>query len=141
MALKWLIIVERFAVAKAMARRGGVSERLPPPLAGFRWRRKRRRSCPAAAGSPAFGGGKTSNMNFVYILQSESEKYYVGSTSDVEKRLYYHHSGKNRSTKNKGPWKLIYIEAYEDKQSALKREKQIKSYKGGNAFKKLLNIN
>ena len=84
--------------------------------------------------------GKTSNMNFVYILKNESGKYYVGSTSDIERRLYYHNAGKNRSTKNKGPWKLIYSEKHGDKRLALKREKQIKSYKGGNAFKKLLGI-
>ncbi len=66
------------------------------------------------------------------------EKYYIGVTSDIIKRLEYHNSGANRSTKNKGPWVLIYQEEYADKSDAWKRERQIKSYKGGNAFKKLL---
>jgi len=84
--------------------------------------------------------GKTSNMNFVYIIKNSQGRYYIGSTFDIEKRLYYHNSGKNRSTKEKGPWVLVYKEEYGDKQSAIKRERQIKSYKGGNAFKKLLGI-
>lgn len=32
---------------------------------------------------------------------------------------------------------LIYEEVFANKSEALKREKQIKSYKGGNEFKKL----
>jgi predicted GIY-YIG superfamily endonuclease len=33
---------------------------------------------------------------------------------------------------------LVYYEEVPDKQTALKREKQIKSYKGGEGFKKLI---
>jgi putative endonuclease len=43
-----------------------------------------------------------------------------------------------RSTKHRTPFELVYYEAAESKQMALMREKQIKSYKGGEAFKKLL---
>jgi len=74
----------------------------------------------------------------VYIIKSKESKYYTGMTSDVKKRLEYHNSGKNRSTKNKGPWQLIYEEVFDNKKSAWLRERQIKSYKGGEAFKKLI---
>lgn len=78
-------------------------------------------------------------MNFVYIIKSQKTgKYYTGSTSDIEKRLQYHNKGANRSTKSGRPWELIYFEEYSDKSSALGREHQIKRYKGGEAFKKLL---
>jgi putative endonuclease len=43
-----------------------------------------------------------------------------------------------RSTKSRIPFKLIYFEEYADKLTALQREKQIKGYKGGQAFKKLI---
>ena len=78
-------------------------------------------------------------MFTVYILQSEKTgRYYVGYTSDLEKRIHYHNSGKNISTKNDTPWKLIWHENFETKKDAWLREHQIKSYKGGEAFKKLI---
>lgn len=77
--------------------------------------------------------------HFVYILQSlKDNKYYIGETSDVDARLEFHNSGKQRSTKNRIPFKIILIEEYDNRQDALAREKQIKSWKGGNAFKKLI---
>ena len=50
----------------------------------------------------------------------------------------FHNSGKHRSTKWRVPFKLVHVEAFENKREALKQEKQIKSYKGGEAFKKLI---
>ena len=55
------------------------------------------------------------------------------------KRLKFHNSGLQRSTKNRIPFKLVHSEKYGTKKEALQREKQIKAYKGGNAFKKLIN--
>ena len=49
-----------------------------------------------------------------------------------------HNKGDVLSTKLGKPWKLIYFEEYKDYKEARCREKQIKSWKGGNAFKKLL---
>ena len=78
-------------------------------------------------------------MFYVYILQSEkSGKHYIGSTNDLERRLQEHNSGKNKSTRNKGPWKVVYTESYSGAREARQREYQIKSYKGGNSFRKLL---
>ena len=76
---------------------------------------------------------------YVYILQSLKDKgYYIGSCKDVEARLNFHNSGLQRSTRSRIPFKLIYSEMFRSKSIALKREKQIKSYKGGEAFKKLI---
>ena len=76
---------------------------------------------------------------FVYILWSEKDaKYYIGSTQDVKKRLAFHNAGLQRSTKSRIPFILIYAEECPDKHAALIREKQIKSYKGGQAFKSLI---
>jgi putative endonuclease len=77
--------------------------------------------------------------HFVYILQSQKDnKYYIGETADVAARLIFHNSGKQRSTKNRTPFIIILIEEFENRQQALQREKQIKSWKGGNAFKLLI---
>ena len=79
------------------------------------------------------------NIFFTYIIFSPKiGKYYIGSTSDLDKRLLEHNSGKTYSTRNKGPWELVYSKQFENKHDALVMEKLIKSYKGGNAFKKLI---
>ena len=79
-------------------------------------------------------------MYYTYILKSiKYGKYYIGCTSDWGKRLEYHNKGSNKSTKRYRPYKLVYLEKYNTKSEALKRERQIKSYKGGEAFKKLIN--
>ena len=78
-------------------------------------------------------------MHYVYIIQSTtSGKYYIGSTNNIDKRLKEHNKNITRSTKYKGPWKLIHKEEFPFKQDALSREKQIKSYKSGRAFKELI---
>ena len=78
--------------------------------------------------------------HFVYILQSlKDNKYYIGETADVAARLLFHNAGRQRSTKNRIPFIIILVEKFETREDALKREKQIKSWKGGNAFKQLIN--
>lgn len=78
-------------------------------------------------------------MFFVYIIQSlKNGDYYIGHTENLNTRLKQHNSGRVRSTKTKRPWKLVYRESFNNKQEAYKRELQIKNYKGGEAFKKLL---
>lgn len=76
---------------------------------------------------------------YVYILQSlKDSKYYIGSTSDVEARLQFHNAGLQRSTRNRIPFRLVLSEVFPTKAEALKREKQLKSWKGGRPFVKLL---
>jgi putative endonuclease len=80
-------------------------------------------------------------MYFVYIIKSLIVlRYYIGSTENVDRRLSDHNSGKVKSTKAYKPWEIVYLERFDIKSYALKREKQIKSYKSGNAFKKLLGL-
>ncbi|MFA6026535.1 MAG: GIY-YIG nuclease family protein [Ignavibacteriaceae bacterium] len=70
-------------------------------------------------------------MHTVYFLQSKKDKrFYIGCTSDLEKRIKYHNSGKNKSTKHRAPFNLVYKEEYEDKHDAYKREYHLKSPKG-----------
>ncbi len=78
-------------------------------------------------------------MYYVYIVKSSiAEHYYIGSCKDTEKRLRDHNANRVRSTKRRGPWTLVHQEPFENKTDALYREKQIKSYKGGRFFKKLI---
>ncbi len=88
---------------------------------------------------PAVSGGSPNMMYSVYVIKSEKNgKHYIGYTSNLDRRLKDHNLGKNISTKNNIPWVVIYNEKFEDKKSAWLRERQIKSYKHGEAFKKLI---
>ncbi len=71
-------------------------------------------------------------MYTVYVLYSETyEKIYIGYTSDLENRLLSHNKLSNKGyTVKYRPWKVVYTEEYSDKNDALKREKQLKSAKG-----------
>ena len=91
---------------------------------------------PAIAGSSNLPRQIMVNL---YILKNDKNKYYVGITSIVlEERIQKHNKGDVRSTKKGRPWKLIYSEAYNDFKSARVREVKVKSWHGGNAFKKLV---
>ncbi len=89
-------------------------------------------------------GGKTNgfqiNSYYVYILKSCSkDRFYIGHTANLEKRLSQHNSGKVKSTKAFVPWEIVYFEKFSSKSDAFRREMKIKSFKSGDAFKRLLN--
>ena len=64
---------------------------------------------------------------YTYIIQSTTtEMWYYGYTNKLEKRLTYHNEGKNVSTKNKGPWKYIFIRPFDSKEEAAKFERYLK---------------
>jgi len=75
----------------------------------------------------------------LYILQSETTKrYYVGQSVDLHGRVAYHNANYSLSLKNRGPWKLIYSEQYASRSEAVRRERQIKSWKDRRMIEKLL---
>ena len=79
------------------------------------------------------------SMFTVYVLQNSiSKRYYIGSTNDINRRLIEHNRGQTQSTRQNGVWSIIYREVVDTKREAIKRERLIKSYKGGNASKKLI---
>ncbi|HRY82956.1 MAG TPA: GIY-YIG nuclease family protein [Candidatus Moranbacteria bacterium] len=68
---------------------------------------------------------------FIYVIKSKIYKTrYIGSTSDVLKRLKEHNSKKCRYTSGRTPWELIYKEAFKTRSEAMKREKFLKSGQG-----------
>ncbi len=81
----------------------------------------------------------TSDMYYVYILRSDSdEKLYKGFTQDLKRRISEHNSGKSGFTRGKGPWKLVYYEAFASKKDARREELFLKSGKGKERIKYLL---
>jgi putative endonuclease len=71
-------------------------------------------------------------MYYVYFLASESTKWvYIGWTTDLQRRLAEHNAGESTYTKHRGPWKLIYYEAYLNREDAEEREKHLKHHANG----------
>ena len=66
---------------------------------------------------------------YVYILTNKSNTLYTGITDDLYRRLYEH---KNKLTpgftKKYNIDKLIYYEVFDDPESAIQREKEIKGW-------------
>ena len=71
-------------------------------------------------------------MFYVYVLKSlRNKKRYVGYTGkEVFIRLKEHNSGCNKFTKNNCPFEIYHTEKFEDKKSAIQREKFLKSGQG-----------
>ena len=73
-------------------------------------------------------------MYYVYLLHSAKDKgFYIGFSTDLKKRLSEHRRGASFATKSRGPWKLIYYEAYTEREDAEGREKFLKE-RGRTAF-------
>ena len=67
---------------------------------------------------------------YLYILRCGDGTLYTGITTDVEKRLEQHRSGKGaKYTRGRGPLELVYREELEDHSQALKREFALKTLK------------
>ena len=71
-------------------------------------------------------------MFYVYILRSEadSEKTYVGFTSNLKERLARHNCDGESYTAKYRPWKIIFYSAFDDKKRALEFERYLKSHSG-----------
>ena len=64
----------------------------------------------------------------LYMLRCGDGSLYTGITTDVERRLEEHRSGKGaKYTRGRGPLALVYREECGDKSAALRRELEIKA--------------
>ncbi|MBI5765878.1 GIY-YIG nuclease family protein, partial [Candidatus Falkowbacteria bacterium] len=74
-------------------------------------------------------------MFYVYFLKCESGDIYVGSTSDLRKRIFQHRKGETKSLKNK----VFILESYiavKTEKVARELEKYFKSGSGRAILKK-----
>ena len=70
-------------------------------------------------------------MFYVYVLHSTKDNgFYIGYSTDLKRRSSEHTRGTSFATKSRGPWKLIYYEAYTEREDAEGREKFLKSGAG-----------
>ncbi len=74
-------------------------------------------------------------MKYVYLLQSISYpgKRYIGITSDLERRLADHNSGRSTHTSRFMPWKVVVSVRFVDDDRAVRFERYLK-IGSGHAF-------
>ena len=78
-------------------------------------------------------------MYYVYVLKSrKDEKLYVGHTMDLKRRMKEHNEGLVESTKSRVPLDLMYYEASNLLEDALKREQNLKTGYGRAYLKRRL---
>jgi putative endonuclease len=66
-------------------------------------------------------------MHYVYIIYSASnDVYYKGYTTQPKVRIAQHNNNEGRYTAGKGPWKLVFLQQFNNETDARKRERQLK---------------
>jgi len=64
---------------------------------------------------------------YVYILRCNDDSFYTGISTNVGERLLRHNNGKgSKYTRSRRPVELAYMEKFQTKSQALKREIEIK---------------
>ena len=80
-------------------------------------------------------------MFHIYVLPSENTgRHYVGYTSDLTQRLGSQNDGITKSTRNRGPWTLIYQDSFPSKLDAKRRERFLKTGQGREELKQLISV-
>jgi putative endonuclease len=78
-------------------------------------------------------------MYVVYAIYNKNHsKIYIGQTTDLGRRLLEHneHTLGGFTSQFDGLWEVIYQEELPTREEALKREKQLKSFRGREFVKK-----
>lgn len=66
---------------------------------------------------------------YMYILECNNEKYFIGSTLDLKNRIRQHQDGEGANfTRKFLPVKLVYFEEFEPIEHAFFREKQVQGW-------------
>ncbi len=74
---------------------------------------------------------RISKWHYVYVLLSKKDdKFYIGYTNNLKRRIEEHNAKKNFSTKGRLPLILIYVEACINEEDSRRREKYLKTTQG-----------
>jgi len=74
--------------------------------------------------------GSSVTMAYLYILQSQVNfRYYIGSTTNLERRINEHNNGQSKYTSLTKPFKLVFSQEFQSIQLAKKIELKLKRFK------------
>jgi putative endonuclease len=78
-------------------------------------------------------------MAWVYILKSDRDgRFYVGSTDDLERRLFQHHYGHTQTTSRMEPWYVVLAQQYSSLPQARGIEQRIKKMRRKDYLEKMV---
>lgn len=79
-------------------------------------------------------------MHAYALYNRENDKIYIGQTSDIVQRVIDHNEkrGNHYTARYQGEWELIYKESVATRSEALRREKQLKSFRGREFLKQYI---
>ncbi|MEF3691896.1 MAG: GIY-YIG nuclease family protein [Candidatus Moraniibacteriota bacterium] len=81
-------------------------------------------------------------MFYVYVIKSlKDNNLYIGHTDNLKERFDKHNKGLVISTKTRRPFKLLYYEACNILEDAVKREKALKTGYGRAYLKRRISEN
>ncbi len=80
-------------------------------------------------------------MHYVYVLQdSLNARLYIGRSDDLKRRLREHAAGKVWTTKRMHNPRLVFYEAFQGKEDAIRRERYFKTSKGKSSLKQIIRV-
>ena len=76
---------------------------------------------------------------YLYIIESlKNGQFYIGSSTDVAKRLKMHNSGRVKATRHKRPYTIKFVQKFEDVHVAQKHERRLKNLKRKDYLEKIV---
>ena len=76
---------------------------------------------------------------YTYLLRSlKDNRYYIGSTIDLMRRLRYHASGGTPTTKKFGKLELVFVQEYNSLNDARNIERKLKKFKRRDFLEKII---
>jgi putative endonuclease len=88
---------------------------------------------------------KLGSMDYDYVVyviySSKLDRYYIGSTNNLTRRMDEHLRGKTAYSRQGSPWVLKYVETYSTRVEAYGREMELKGWKSRIRIERLISDN
>jgi putative endonuclease len=78
---------------------------------------------------------------WTYIVKNPKGRFYIGHTDNLRVRLHSHNRTDKiggKFTRSNGPWQLVWSEEHSSRADAMRRERQIKSWKSAKLIREHL---
>ena len=76
----------------------------------------------------------------VYVIRNPRGRFYIGFSENIDIRVQQHNAGMSRSTRGRGPWRIVWESDLLTSSVARELELELKKQKGGNGFYKLTGL-
>jgi len=77
-------------------------------------------------------------MSYVYILKNKNNRFYIGSTTDLERRIKQHGYGHTYTTRRLGNFELVFYQKFDNMKHAREIEMRLKKLKRKDYIEKII---